>query len=306
MKSPIKQIGFTFTLVVLLFGSGAAMAQKISARISQLSGQVEIRSTSKAAAKSAQINAPVVPNNIITTSAAGQAEIQIGGNSFRLEPDSELEIIQVNASKLKVKLNFGLVNLNLVDVGLLSPFELRTETGRLLVSQPSQLSVDFSPPPGATAVRLVSGNANFEYSGNNYNLEANSQLLLRGEVPRISPLTQNSSEQRQPESVRVVQRSVRNVGPEITYIQEQRPTVIRSFEPQYIYRTERIVQNQFYPRIDPFFAVAPFFIGASFGSNYGRFGHYPFHHRGFKNHRFDRRSFVGPIDPRTVGPRRGR
>jgi hypothetical protein len=117
MKPPIKQISLTFTLVVLLFGSGAAMAEKITARISQLSGQVEIRSTSKDAAKSAQINAPVVPKNVITTSAAGQAEIQIGGNSFRLEPDSELEIIQVTQSNLKLKLNYGLVNLNLADIG---------------------------------------------------------------------------------------------------------------------------------------------------------------------------------------------
>jgi hypothetical protein len=281
------------------------MAEKITARISQLSGQVEIRSTSKDAAKSAQINAPVVPKNVITTSAAGQAEIQIGGNSFRLEPDSELEIIQVTQSNLKLKLNYGLVNLNLADIGLLPQFELRTGTGRLVVSQSSQLSVDFSPPPGATAVRMLSGNANFEYSGDNYTLEANTQLLLRGDIPRISPLTQNSSEQRQPESVRVVQRSVRNVGPEITYIQEQRPTVIRSFEPQYIYRTQTIVQNRFYPRVDPFFAVTPFFIGASFGFNNRRFRHDPFYNRGFKNHRFDRRSFVGPIDPRSVGPRRG-
>lgn len=301
MKPPMKQISLTFTLVVLLFGSGAAIAQSIAARISELSGQVEIRSNITAAAKSAQLNTIVGPKNIITVSAGGQAEIQLGANLFRLEPDSELEIIQINQNNLKLKLNYGLVKLSLPDVGLLPQFELSTATGRLLVSEPSQITVDFSPPPGATAIRLLSGNANFEYNSDNYTLQADTQLLLRGEIPKISPLTQNSTEQRPPETVRVVQRSVRSASPEVVYFQDSGPTVVQSFTPQYIYRTDTIIQN----RIDPFFAVTPFFIGASFGFSNRRFRHFPFNHRGFKGNRFDRRSFVGPIDPRSVGPRRG-
>ena len=84
MKPPMKQISLTFTLVVLLFGSGAAIAQSIAARISELSGQVEIRSNLTAAAKSAQLNTIVGPKNIITVSPGGQAEIQLGANLFRL------------------------------------------------------------------------------------------------------------------------------------------------------------------------------------------------------------------------------
>jgi hypothetical protein len=297
----MKPLSLILTLATLLSSSGLALAENLAARISLVSGQVEIRKSIIAVAKPAFQLTTLEAQNIITTREKSASEIQIGANTVQMEPDSELEIVQVDANNLKLNLRYGVVNLNLVDASVLPQFELRAGAGRLLMSEPGRVSVDFGPPPAATAIRLLSGLGSFENDGRNYSLQVDTQLLLRGDTPRISPLNEGRPVTRTFTTTNPIRRSderssnVRNS--EIIYYDSspsfqgytvvQSPRVITTYAPQYVYRNA----------VDPFFFYAPFFIGASLAFNYSRFNGYPFYsYRGFNGSRFN--SFRGP----NVGP----
>ncbi len=307
----MKPLSLMLTLATLLSGSGLALAENLAARISLVSGQVEIRKSIIAAAKPALQLTTLAAQNIITTREKSQSEIQIGANTVQMEPDSELEIVQIDANNLKLNLRYGVVNLNLVDASVLPQFELRAGTGRLLMTEPGQVSVDFGPPPAATAIRLLSGFGSFENDGRNYSLQVDTQLLLRGDTPRISPLNEGRPNTRSA-LIGNTSRSSNVRNSEVIYYDSfasdqgytvvQSPRVITTYAPQYVYRNA----------VDPFFFYAPFFIGASLAFNYSRFNGYPFYsYRGFNGSRFNGSRFnsfrganVGPAGPVNLRGRR--
>lgn len=160
-----------------------------AARITLISGQVEVRSNGKTAAHPAQMNALLSTHSIINTAARGQTEIRIGSTVLRLDAESELEITRLDASNLAFNLHYGSAFARVNDAASAAQFELRTAQGRVSLQDAAEVRVDAASAPDASAVRLFTGSARFVGNdGNNITLQSGTQLALRGGNISTTPL----------------------------------------------------------------------------------------------------------------------
>jgi hypothetical protein len=178
-----------------------SQSQSIPARITMLSGQVDLRSNANAVARPAQMSAPLAAHNIISTRPKAQAELTIGKLTVRLDAESELDISQLDAQHLKLALRNGSAFFTLADGAAANSIvaEVVTTQGRLPLQGPLQVRLDFAANPDASAIRLFSGNARFiannsnnggssSNDGNQIVLQTDTQTVLRGGNISTTPL----------------------------------------------------------------------------------------------------------------------
>jgi hypothetical protein len=175
----MQTLPLVFSLTGLLFGSNAVGAETAAGRISQVTGQVELRNHGKTVSNLAQIDGVVAAHSVLTTRARGRAELLIDGNRIRLDAESELEIAELSARRLILKLHYGSIFLDSPNVASAQRLELLTGSGRVQVSEAGQVRIDSSGPE-ATAVRLFSGNVSFVANGSQIGVASGSQMVWRG------------------------------------------------------------------------------------------------------------------------------
>lgn len=262
-----------------------------AARITLISGQVDVRSNGKAAARPAQMNALLATHSIINTAARGQTEIQIGATVLRLDAESELEITRLDASNLAFNLHYGSAFARVSDDAA-RQFELRTAQGRVSLQEAAEVRVDAASAPDASAVRLFTGSARFiGNDGNNITLQSGTQLALRGgnisttplmndefddwclgtrSQARAAPVTREYTERR------VVNQSDRSWDSAPVRMADDSGT--GSYYPETVYvttPTQTVVRQDYAPWI-----VAPLYVGAWLWLNNGWYwdrgarGHY--------------------------------
>jgi len=83
----------------------------------------------------ASLNQPLTGGDILTTTADGRAEIQIGSMTIRLDGDSELELAQIDDQHVRLKLNNGRVISKLTTRDSLDDFTLDTPDGQFVARE---------------------------------------------------------------------------------------------------------------------------------------------------------------------------
>ena len=301
----MKPIPLMITVATLLACSLPTLAQTAPARITLLSGQVDMRSNGKAASHGAQMNAPVAAHNIISTRPRAQTEIQIGSTVVRLDAESELEISQIDAKHVSLNLHYGSAFFNVQDSSIVPQFEVRTTQGRLSLLEPGQVRVDAGTQPDATAIRLFSGSARFAGAdGNQINLQSGTQVALRGRDVSTTPLMQDefddwnlgaSGGRSGPSGITAAPRyDTRGETRYEPVTQAPRETITYYSEPAYIsdQYPGQIVYNNVRTEYYPGWGYAPLYLGAWLWLNNAWYwdrgwgGHYyhPGYRPGYSNH----------------------
>ena len=161
------------TLVALAMCSTLALAEPPArvGRVSLSQGEVSISGDVGDEASAAPVNWPVTSHNQVTTGRNSRTEIRIGSTSIRLDADSSMEVSELDDDSLRLHLNYGSVNIRILNADVLPGFELDTPNGTVRMQEPGRLRVDAERVRGATAVNVFDGVAVVEDRG--------SQLLVR-------------------------------------------------------------------------------------------------------------------------------
>ena len=115
-------------------------------RISLVSGQVDFRPNADDNASPAQLNWPVYSGNILITDRFGRAEVRIGSTVLRLESETELEFLQLDDTRISLRLIGGGLYLNLRNAEVAKQFEVRNSP-RTLKSCPVPGKCGWMPEP---------------------------------------------------------------------------------------------------------------------------------------------------------------
>ncbi len=289
-----------FTLAALSPCAMAAQADTTTARLAVLTGTVDLRSNSRAAAKPAQNNALLAARNIINTNARARSEFYIGNTLVRLDAESELEISQLDAKQIILNLHYGSVFVQSAS----SALELRSAQGRVSVQEGAQLRMDAVTQPDAIALRLFSGNARFSANGAApYELQAGTQFSLRGQGNNIASINRDefddwaldgqasTSDRRNFVVSAVSNEPIRRaeVNRETTTVVSNRPsgtwetesssypgtTTTTTTYTQPYYPVTEVQRTVVVNRYDPYWPVVPLVVGGLLWANYhhGYYGH---------------------------------
>ncbi|WLI89094.1 hypothetical protein Q4S45_20705 [Massilia sp. R2A-15] len=163
------------TLVACAMFSTLALAQADLAdpparvgRVSLAQGQVSISGEQGGEVNAALVNWPVTSRNRITTARGARTEIRIGSTSLRLDGDTSLEVDELDDDSLRLRLDYGSVNVRIRNAEALAGFELGTPNGVVRMQEPGRMRVDAA---SLTVVNVFDGVALVNERG--------SQLIVR-------------------------------------------------------------------------------------------------------------------------------
>ena len=132
-------------------------------RISDVTGQVWMFSPGAGEWVAATRNRPLTSGDRLSTDAGARAELRIGSTTLRLDSGSELEVLQLDDSRMALQLHSGSTSVRLRQRETAAEFELRTAEGRFRVQRTGRYR--FDRQDDTSQVTVWSGQAYFEGPG---------------------------------------------------------------------------------------------------------------------------------------------
>ena len=132
-------------------------------RISDVTGQVWMFSPGSGEWVAATRNRPLTSGDRLSTDAGARAELRIGSTTLRLDSGSELEVLQLDDSRMALQLHSGSTSVRLRQRETAAEFELRTSEGRFRVQRTGRYR--FDRQDDTSHVTVWSGQAYFEGPG---------------------------------------------------------------------------------------------------------------------------------------------
>ena len=183
------------TLIACAVFSTLALAADPPARVGRVAlaqGQVSISGEEGDEVNAAQVNWPVTSHNRITTARGARTEIRIGSTSVRLDGDSSLEVDELDDDSLRLRLDYGSVNVRIRNAEVLAGFELSTPNGTVRLQEPGRLRVDAGRIEGTTAVNVFDGVALVEDRGSQLIVRAGKRAEVRDDDVRTGVAMRDS------------------------------------------------------------------------------------------------------------------
>ena len=177
MKLPY--IWLAAALAISPLASGAA--SEPPARVAQLSyveGEVTFDSDQEPAG-SALPERPLVPGDRLRTDAGARAEIALGTAAVRLDEQSELEILDLDATTVRAELNAGSASVTLRDMLEDETFEIATPTTTITLDGPGEYRVDV-PSDDTSVITVRSGAAELETAGGPVRIAEGQRVRVTG------------------------------------------------------------------------------------------------------------------------------
>ena len=127
------------------------------------------------------LNWPVTTDNHLTTAPGARTEFRVGSTAVRLDGDSDIEVVQLDDDRLRLRLNYGTASVRVRDPGMLNEFEFTTPQARVTLTEPGSFRVDTERAPDTTVVNVFTGNARVEGAGTMLTARAGKRVEVRGD-----------------------------------------------------------------------------------------------------------------------------
>ena len=191
-------------------------------RVSLSQGQVGISGETGDQVSAAQVNWPVTAHNVLTTGRGARTEIRIGSTSIRLDADSSLEVSELDDERLRLRLNYGSVNVRILNAEALAGFELGTSNARVRLQEPGRLRVDAERGQGASVINVFDGIALVADRGTQLIVRAGRRAEIRDDDVLTGQAARDSFDDwsRQRDQLDERSTSARYVGSEMTGYEE--------------------------------------------------------------------------------------
>ncbi len=103
---------------------------------------------------------------------------------MRLDGDSSLEVSELDDDSLRLRLNYGSVNIRVRNAEVLPGFELDTPNGRVRLQEPGRLRVDAERVHGTSVVNVFDGVALVDDRGSQLIVRAGKRAEIRDDDVR--------------------------------------------------------------------------------------------------------------------------
>jgi hypothetical protein len=153
-------------------------------RISSVQGPVTLVGGDEPAA--AGLNWPVTGASHINTATGGRTEFRVGSTAVRIDGDSDLEIVDLDDDLLRLRLNYGSVNIRIRSPELLRDFELSTPQARITMLEPGLLRVDVERIADTSQISVLAGSARVDGAGSSVTVNNGRHVDVTGEDVRTS------------------------------------------------------------------------------------------------------------------------
>ena len=173
------------TLLAAAVSSTLALAAdppSLVGRIAVAEGQVRITGEVGDEANGAQVNWPVTSHNLVATARGARTEIRVGSTSVRLDGDSSLEVSELDDDSVRLRLNYGSVNVRVRSADVVRGFELVTPNGVVRLQEPGAVRIDSERVPGVTVVTALLGTALVNDRGGQLIVRAGKRLEVGEDV----------------------------------------------------------------------------------------------------------------------------
>lgn len=131
-------------MMLLLAGAALADPPGRVGRLADLQGQVWMWSPESGDWKEAQRNRPLTTGDRVSTEREARAELRIGSAAVRLDGATELEVLQIDDSAIRVQLHNGTLAARLRSGDVAREFELLTTEGRFKPQRAGRYRFDHS------------------------------------------------------------------------------------------------------------------------------------------------------------------
>ncbi|MET0266907.1 MAG: DUF6600 domain-containing protein [Duganella sp.] len=142
-------------------------------RISSVQGQVTLSGDDEPVA--ATLNWPVTGASHLTTASGARTEFRVGSTAVRLDGDSDLEITDIDDDLLRLRLNYGSVNIRVRNRDMLRDFELSTPQARITMIEPGVLRVDVERVPDTSQISVLAGTARVDGASSSFTVNVGYQ-----------------------------------------------------------------------------------------------------------------------------------
>ncbi|MDB5958887.1 MAG: hypothetical protein JWP59_181, partial [Massilia sp.] len=160
----------------------AADPPSVVGRLAVAEGQVRITGDYGDETVGAQVNWPVTSHNVVTTARGARTEIRVGSTSVRLDGDTSLEVTELDDDSVRLRLNYGSVNVRVRSSEVIRGFELETPNGVVRLQEPGAIRVDSERVPGITAVTALLGTALVNDRGGQLIVRAGKRLEVGDDI----------------------------------------------------------------------------------------------------------------------------
>ncbi len=156
--------------IALLIASGWANADPPSrvARLGYTTGSVSFSPAGDPDWLQAVVNRPLTTGDRLWTAANSRAELQIGGAAIRLGPSTSATLLNLNDRMTQVQLSQGSLKVRVRRIGPNQTFEVNTPNLAFTFRSPGEYRIDVDLRDDATAVTVLSGQAEVYGEGASY------------------------------------------------------------------------------------------------------------------------------------------
>jgi len=183
-------------LVLALAASSLAWGEALDltprfARLSYVEGKVTFQSakvtfqSSDEPSPSALPDRPLEPGDRLSTGSDGRAELAFGTADTRLDQDTELTLVHLSATAVRMQLNGGSASLHLRELLENETFEIVTPNATLAFQQPGEYRVDVAAD-GATEFTVRTGAADVATAGGLVRVADGQRVRLEGRDAVVS------------------------------------------------------------------------------------------------------------------------
>lgn len=162
--SAARVLTFAFTAAMLFAIAPSAAAQDSAydppdrvARIAYQSGDVEFASAGDDRWGSVNRNRPLSTGDRLTIGSRGQAALELGDASVRIDADSALDLLEIDSQVAQFELSQGTINLRVRNFDPGQTYEVDTPTVAFVASRPGSYRIDVAPDGDGSIVSVFSG-----------------------------------------------------------------------------------------------------------------------------------------------------
>lgn len=167
---------------------GLALAQSALAdppgrafRVAAIEGSAQVRNLQEDTAGPIGINWSIGAGNALSTDRFSKTELRIGSSVFRIDEESELEILHLADNSLQLRLNYGSLGVKISNPAMLNELTVDTPYGRVQWKEVGRSRIQVWKRSSRSSVNVFSGRVLYAGEASQITVRAGHQVEFFGE-----------------------------------------------------------------------------------------------------------------------------
>jgi hypothetical protein len=150
-------------------------------RVATIEGHAQVRNLQEDTRGEIGVNWTVGAGYALSTERFSKTELRVGSSIFRLDEESELEILQLDDQRLQLRLNYGGLAVQISNPAMLAQLIVDTPQGRLQWQEVGRSRIQVWPRSSRSSLNVFSGKVQYAAGANQISVRAGHQVEYFGD-----------------------------------------------------------------------------------------------------------------------------